>query len=130
MGAGSPAVHLQLQADCFAGLWARQADERFGLLESGDMEEAMNPASRIDGDALQRRSRGVVVPDSFTRGTSEQRAGWFMRGFEAGRRRATSSPPRRSADPQGDLPFLAPRPRVPQQAPPALPAISTAAGPH
>src|SRR5690606_36097354 len=81
-GAEGLSVRMELQADCFAGVWARQADERFSTLEQGDLEEAMNAASRIGDDALQRQGQGVVVPDSFTHGTSEQRARWFRRGFE------------------------------------------------
>ncbi len=77
-------VRVELQADCFAGVWARQADERFAVIEPGDLDEAMNAASRIGDDALQRRGQGVVVPDSFTHGTSEQRVHWFQRGFETG----------------------------------------------
>ena len=77
-------VRVELQADCLAGVWARNAEARFGSLEPGDVEEAMNAASRIGDDALQRRSQGVVVPDSFTHGTSEQRVHWFTRGYESG----------------------------------------------
>lgn len=77
-------VRVELQADCLAGVWARNADARFGSLEPGDIDEAMNAAARIGDDALQRRSQGVVVPDSFTHGTSEQRVHWFTRGFESG----------------------------------------------
>lgn len=77
-------VRVELQADCLSGLWTRAAQERFGLLERGDIEEAMNAASRIGDDALQRRSRGYVVPDSFTHGTSEQRMRWFETGLRAG----------------------------------------------
>lgn len=83
-GADGPQVRLELQADCFAGVWARQADARFSSLEPGDIDEAMNAAGRIGDDALQRRSQGTVVPDSFTHGTSAQRARWFMQGFESG----------------------------------------------
>lgn len=84
-GADSLPVRLELQADCFAGVWARQADARFATLEPGDVDEAMTAAAWIGDDALQSRGQGVVVPDSFTHGTSEQRARWFMRGFEGGR---------------------------------------------
>jgi predicted metalloprotease len=77
-------VRVELQADCFAGIWARHADERFGSIEPGDVEEAMETAARIGDDALQRASRGQVVPDSFTHGTSEQRQRWFYKGFETG----------------------------------------------
>lgn len=77
-------VRLELQADCFSGVWARRAAERFGSLEPGDVDEALNAASRIGDDALQRRAQGYVVPDSFTHGTSEQRRRWFANGFERG----------------------------------------------
>ena len=77
-------VRLELQADCLAGVWAARADERFGVLEPGDIEEALAAAAAIGDDTLQRRSGGVVVPDSFTHGTSEQRTRWFRRGYESG----------------------------------------------
>jgi predicted metalloprotease len=77
-------VRVELQADCYAGLWARAVHERFGVLEPGDIEEAMNTAARIGDDALQRAAQGVVVPDSFTHGTSEQRQRWFATGFQSG----------------------------------------------
>lgn len=77
-------VRIELQADCYSGLWARYAEERFGVLEEGDIEEALNTAAAIGDDALQRASRGVVVPDSFTHGSSEQRQRWFYQGFETG----------------------------------------------
>ena len=77
-------VRIELQADCYAGIWARHVQDRFGTLEPGDIEEAMDTAARIGDDALQRASRGVVVPDSFTHGTSQQRQDWFYRGFQSG----------------------------------------------
>lgn len=77
-------VRIELQADCYSGVWARAVQERFGTLERGDVEEALDTAARIGDDALQRASRGVVVPDSFTHGTSEQRQRWFYTGFETG----------------------------------------------
>ena len=77
-------VMTELQADCLSGVWARGAHEMFGVLERGDIEEAMDAAARIGDDALQRRSQGYVVPDSFTHGSSEQRQRWFYRGFESG----------------------------------------------
>jgi predicted metalloprotease len=83
--ANAISVMVELQADCFAGVWARAAESRFGILEPGDIESAMDAAARIGDDALQRRSQGHVVPDSFTHGTSEQRQRWFMAGFETGR---------------------------------------------
>lgn len=76
-------VRVELQADCLSGLWTRKAQERFGILERGDIEEAMNAASRIGDDALQRRAQGHVVPDSFTHGTSAQRMRWFETGLRA-----------------------------------------------
>ena len=77
-------VRQELQADCFAGVWARRADDNRGLIEDGDIDEALNAASQIGDDALQRRGRGRVVPETFTHGTSEQRRRWFRRGFETG----------------------------------------------
>jgi hypothetical protein len=77
-------VRIELQADCYAGIWARHVQDRFGTLEPGDIEEALDTAARIGDDALQRASRGVVVPDSFTHGTSQQRQDWFYRGFQSG----------------------------------------------
>jgi predicted metalloprotease len=84
-GANAISVRVELQADCLAGVWARAAQERFGILEPGDIESAMDAAARIGDDALQRRGRGYVVPDSFTHGTSAQRQHWFSAGFESGR---------------------------------------------
>lgn len=77
-------VRLELQADCFAGVWAYKANAAKKVLQSGDVEEALNAASHIGDDALQRAARGVVVPESFTHGTSEQRVTWFKRGLEGG----------------------------------------------
>jgi uncharacterized protein len=82
-GPGSPAVRMELQADCFAGVWAHEQRGR-GLLEPGDIQEAMNAAAAIGDDTLQRRGQGTVVPESFTHGTSEQRVRWFRTGYEAG----------------------------------------------
>ena len=76
-------VRQELQADCFAGVWAASAESR-GLLEQGDVDEALNAASQIGDDNLQKRQRGRVNPDSFTHGTSEQRQDWFRRGFSSG----------------------------------------------
>jgi predicted metalloprotease len=78
-------VRLELQADCFAGVWAYHADRTRNILESGDVEAALNAASAIGDDALQRQAQGHVVPDSFTHGTSAQRVRWFKRGIESGR---------------------------------------------
>lgn len=77
-------VRVELQADCFAGIWAHHANRLRQILEQGDLEEALNAASAIGDDRLQKRSRGYVVPESFTHGTSAQRQHWFRRGFEAG----------------------------------------------
>jgi len=77
-------VQLELQADCFAGVWASRADKARGILEAGDVDEALNAASAIGDDRLQRQSRGTVVPESFTHGTSEQRRRWFTTGLRSG----------------------------------------------
>jgi len=77
-------VRQELQADCYAGVWANQAQAQYNWLEAGDIEEALNTASAIGDDRLQRQSRGTVVPDSFTHGTSEQRVRWFRNGFDSG----------------------------------------------
>ena len=77
-------VRQELQADCYAGVWANQAQQQNQWLEQGDVEEALNTASAIGDDRLQKQSRGTVVPDSFTHGTSEQRVRWFRAGFEGG----------------------------------------------
>src|SRR5689334_18506250 len=77
-------VRLELQADFLAGVWARYADRVKHVVEAGDIEEAMRAASAVGDDRLQSRSRGRVVPDSFTHGTSEQRVRWFRRGYETG----------------------------------------------
>ncbi len=77
-------VKLELQADFLAGVWAHHANEMSSILESGDMEEALNAASAIGDDRLQKQFQGSVVPDSFTHGTSEQRVRWFTKGFESG----------------------------------------------
>jgi len=85
-GASGQSVRTELQADCFAGVWAnRSQQERGWRLEPGDIETALNAASQIGDDTLQRRSSGTIVPESFTHGTSAQRVSWFKRGFESGR---------------------------------------------
>jgi uncharacterized protein len=78
-------VRLELQADCLAGVWAHHADAARQVLESGDVEEALNAASKIGDDALQRQSGGPVVAENFTHGTSAQRVSWFRRGMQGGR---------------------------------------------
>ena len=77
-------VRLELQADCLAGVWAHHSQKSKAWLEPGDIEEGLNAASRIGDDTLQRQSQGVVVPESFTHGSSEQRTRWFKEGFASG----------------------------------------------
>jgi uncharacterized protein len=77
-------VRVELQADCFAGVWANHSHKSKGWLERGDVEEALNAAAQIGDDNLQRKSQGTVVPESFTHGSSEQRMTWFRRGLESG----------------------------------------------
>ena len=77
-------VRLELQADCFAGVWAHHAQSQRQILQQGDVEEAMNAAAKIGDDALQRASGGAVVPESFTHGTSAQRQKWFDTGLKTG----------------------------------------------
>lgn len=83
-GASGLSVRQELQADCFAGVWANQSQERKQWLQSGDIESAINAATAIGDDALQRQTRGSVVPDSFTHGSSAQRVSWFRRGLDTG----------------------------------------------
>ena len=82
--ANAMSVRLELQADCYAGLWAHHAERARQILQAGDVEEALGAASAIGDDRLQRQSQGVVVPESFTHGSSEQRVRWFRRGLERG----------------------------------------------
>jgi len=82
--ANAMSIRVELQADCFAGIWAHFTDQK-GLLEQGDIDEALNAAFQIGDDTLQRRTQGYVVPESFNHGTSEQRTAWFRRGFQSGR---------------------------------------------
>jgi len=77
-------VRLELQADCYAGIWAHHADKARQILEDGDIDEALHAASSIGDDRIQRQTQGYVVPDSFTHGTSEQRSRWFMTGLKSG----------------------------------------------
>jgi hypothetical protein len=77
-------VRVELQADCFAGVWAHHSQKGKGWLERGDIDEAMNAAAQIGDDMLQRKTQGTVVPESFTHGSSQQRQSWFRRGFESG----------------------------------------------
>jgi uncharacterized protein len=77
-------VRLELQADFYAGVWAHHAQQMKGILEGGDIEEALNAANAIGDDRIQQETQGRVVPDAFTHGTSEQRMRWFRKGFETG----------------------------------------------
>jgi hypothetical protein len=77
-------VKVELQADCYAGVWAYHTQKERAVLEEGDIEEALNAASQIGDDTLQKQAQGYVVPDAFTHGTSEQRMEWFKRGFDKG----------------------------------------------
>jgi predicted metalloprotease len=77
-------VRVELQADCLAGVWAHHAEEKWRFIEPGDIEAAMQTASAIGDDRLQRRSQGYVVPDAFTHGSSEQRTRWFLAGLRSG----------------------------------------------
>jgi hypothetical protein len=83
-GAESEAVRVELQADCFSGVWAHHAQAQLGTLEAGDVQEAMNAAEQIGDDTLQSEAGQVVRPDAFTHGTSEQRQRWFYTGYESG----------------------------------------------
>jgi predicted metalloprotease len=82
--ANALSVRQELQADCFAGVWAHNANRDRQLLEPGDIEEGLNAASAIGDDRLQQQSRGYVAPESFTHGSSEQRMRWFKRGYDSG----------------------------------------------
>lgn len=77
-------VRQELQADCLAGIWAHYADQTRGLLEEGDIEEGLNAASAIGDDRLQKQSQGYIAPESFTHGSSAERARWFERGYTSG----------------------------------------------
>ena len=81
--ANALSVRLELQADCFAGVWGHSTDQR-GILEKGDVDEGLAAAASVGDDRLQKQARGYVSPDSFTHGTSAQRAQWFRRGFSTG----------------------------------------------
>ena len=84
VGANRVSVKIELQADCFAGVWAARANAARKILEPGDLEQGLTAASSVGDDTLQKREQGTVVPDSFTHGTSAQRVGWFRRGFNSG----------------------------------------------
>jgi len=81
--ANALSVKVELQADCYAGIWANRTDQK-GMVEAGDIDEALNAATQIGDDAIQKRTQGVVVPESFTHGTSAQRSAWFKRGYQTG----------------------------------------------
>lgn len=83
--ANAISVRVELQADCLAGIWARQVQEQFGSIEQGDYEEAINAAARIGDDTLQRNAGRYPMPESFTHGTSEQRMRWFATGLQSGK---------------------------------------------
>ena len=78
-------VRMELQADCFAGIWANHAEETKNIIEPGDIEEALNAASAIGDDRIQKQTQGYVVPDAFTHGSSAQRVSWFKRGYQSGK---------------------------------------------
>ncbi|AQS48274.1 hypothetical protein BMG03_11055 [Thioclava nitratireducens] len=82
--ANALSVRIELQADCFSGIWARRAEDQIGAIEPGDIAEAMNAAARIGDDTLQREAGRVPMPDSFTHGSSAQRQRWFERGYLSG----------------------------------------------
>jgi uncharacterized protein len=84
-GANQVSVQIELQADCFAGVWAEQANQARKILEPGDLEQGLAAASSVGDDTLQKRTQGTVVPDSFTHGTSAQRVRWFRRGYDSGK---------------------------------------------
>ena len=77
-------VRVELQADCFAGVWANHAKQKHNFLDPGDVDAALQTASAIGDDRLQKQSQGYVVPDAFTHGSSEQRKRWFSAGFQKG----------------------------------------------
>ena len=83
-GADSDAVKVELQADCYAGVWANHANRRFAILESGDVEQGLAAASAVGDDTLQKQAQGYAVPDSFTHGSSAQRVQWFRQGLASG----------------------------------------------
>jgi predicted metalloprotease len=83
-GAQGASVRTELQADCFAGVWAFHANQRFAILETGDVASGMAAVQAVGDDTLAQQGQGVAVPDSFTHGTSDQRVRWFQRGLESG----------------------------------------------
>ncbi len=89
--ANALSVRLELQADCLAGVWAKNADAARGILEAGDVDEALRAATAIGDDSLQQQAQGYAVPDSFTHGSAEQRVRWFRRGMESGQLNACNT---------------------------------------
>ena len=83
-GADSDSVRTELQADCYAGVWAYHANQQFAILQNGDVEGGLRAASSVGDDTLQKENQGYIVPDSFTHGSSAQRVRWFQRGLERG----------------------------------------------
>ena len=83
-GANALQVKVELQADCYAGIWANHAHKMKNILEEGDIDEALNAANVIGDDTLQKKAQGYVVPDSFTHGSSKQRMTWFLKGLQSG----------------------------------------------
>jgi len=84
-GADSESVRTELQADCFAGVWAYHANQQFAILQNGDVDAALRAATSVGDDTLQKEGQGYIVPDSFTHGSSAQRVRWFERGLNGGR---------------------------------------------
>jgi predicted metalloprotease len=83
-GATGLSVRQELQADCFAGVWANRSQAQLNWLQAGDIDAALNAAAQVGDDTLQKETRGYVVPDSFTHGTAVQRSRWFKNGFSSG----------------------------------------------
>lgn len=83
-GADSESVRTELQADCYAGVWAYRANQQFAILQNGDVDGALRAASSVGDDTLQKEGQGYIVPDSFTHGSSAQRVRWFQRGLDSG----------------------------------------------
>jgi predicted metalloprotease len=83
-GAGSDSVRIELQADCYAGVWANRANAQFHILQDGDVDGGLRAAAAVGDDTLEKQTQGTVVPDSFTHGTSAQRMRWFRRGLDGG----------------------------------------------
>ena len=86
-GAAGLSVRLELQADCFAGVWANRSQAQLQWLQAGDVDAALNAAAQVGDDTLQKQARGYAIPDSFTHGTAAQRSRWFKAGYESGNTR-------------------------------------------